>query len=67
MKKQYIVCNVDGSTHQKRFKIRKNFPDAVQEANRLASENPGKHFMVMETVGGFVQEEGKVKPVEVEE
>ena len=55
--KQYIVCNIDGSTHQKRFKIHENFTDAAMQAHALAAAHSPQRFMVMEPVGGFMAKE----------
>lgn len=66
MKKKWVVCNVNGSTHQRRFRIHDSFADAVTEANRLAGQHAGT-FMVMETVGGFAHRGSRVVPVEIEE
>lgn len=70
MKKQsvgtrYIVCNVDGSTHQRRFRIHKNILHAVEQAQLLSKRNPGKKFMVMESIGGYVFRDEELHELQV--
>lgn len=70
MKKQkvgerYIVCNVDSSTHQRRFRIHRKFSQAVEQAQTLARKNPGEKFMVMEPIGGYVSRDGEIYELQV--
>jgi hypothetical protein len=68
VKKQWIVCNVDGSTHQKRFKVYQDLAKATVEAQRLASLHKENNFLLMEAIGGFIMPKGAEKsmPVEIE-
>ncbi len=49
----YIVCNTDGSTQQKRFKIHDSLAAAAAQAKGLAKAHPGDDFMIMEPIGGY--------------
>lgn len=49
----YIVCNTDGSTQQKRFKIHEDLAMAAAQAKGLAKAHPGDDFMVMTPLGGY--------------
>ena len=49
----YIVCNTDGSTQQKRFRIHDNLAVAAVQAKGLAKAHPGDDFMIMEPIGGY--------------
>ena len=65
-KKQWVVCNVDGSTHQKRFKVYRDLAKATVEAQRLASLHKENKFLLMEAIGGFITPKGAEKSVPVE-
>jgi hypothetical protein len=68
VKKQWVVCNVDGSTHQKHFKVYQDLTKATVEAQRLASLHKENNFLLMEAIGGFIMPQGAEKaiPVEIE-
>lgn len=51
---RFIVCNIDGSTKQKQFRIHKKLEGAVEQARKLAFENPAAQFMIMEPIGGYI-------------
>lgn len=70
MKKQrmphrYIVCNVDGSTHQQRFRIHRDILQAVGQAQFLSKRCPGKKFVVMEAVGGYLFQDDELHELQV--
>ena len=58
---RYIVCNVDGSTHQHKFRIHTDLATATAQASKLAKTNEGCQFMIMVPIGGLMYDDGKMK------
>lgn len=48
MKKFWMVCSSTSSTSNKKHETKQ---DAINEAERLAKDNPGKAFHILESIG----------------